>query len=240
MRIVTYISREFIPCLALTLPSWICNAGATVMVYTDFQPLESRALEQSPSTVGFTRLWESPARDKAEHWRRKIEVCAVANEAAGEGGPIWWLDADCVVTGRLTDPLHGHDIGVTRLINRGQTGVRGGANGGVLCWSPSTRMIGWFERWGEMTEVFEREKHRYAEQDALSEMAVQCLDGLLPGYSVQILSERIWNCEDDRVPAWAGLVETYRPKIVHLKNGWWKRGDVWDVLDRVYGAEVAR
>lgn len=75
---------------------------------------------------------------------------------------------------------------------------------------------------------------KYHEQTAFSHLCYEGFDGLKP-WSVGVVSEKIYNCEHDEEDKWLETIRKHEPKIIHFKNGWWKRDDLRQKVFSFYG-----
>jgi hypothetical protein len=202
-----------------SIDSWLGNAKADeVVVYTDHPDLER--LAKPRPRVRFVYAFSPSVEVFSEFpWNRKAEAIQAYFEQTGHPNFVY-LDCDCWVRDSFPEvfrDMQFHDIAGTRLLGRDKRG-KGEANAGVIFFRNSPSLPHFFNLWRTRLEDYRRSKlERFYEQSALSHLMIESFDGL-HDFRSTLVSERIYNCEDDDDQRWLETIERYQPKIIHFKK----------------------
>jgi hypothetical protein len=250
--IVTYCGANFAKALEFTFPSWVRNSGAErIIVYTDVPTRDfvklydfvtaatrglppAEMLSKPPIPLG-RQIHAQTCSDSVKSWDRKIDVlehdftqCRIREHTSPRN---WiWLDSDCFVTkflGEVFNRMGNANVAATRAIGRTIRG-RGQANAGVIPFRYTNGLEQFFKDWRDYAVKFRggenapvTNKNMYYEQTAFSHRVLEAFDDQRP-YLGAVISENIWNCEEDSPANLVRLVEKFQPRVIHFKGRRWE------------------
>lgn len=258
--IVTYCGVNYAEALRFTLPSWLNNSGCSkIIVYTDCQPKDfvkaydyvTEARRSGREIVEGRCIHPTSCSDAVASWDRKIDVLehdfALRDAICPPEPPNrnWiWLDSDCYTVKdchalfHIMEPAH---VAATRAIGRTLRG-RGQANAGVIPFRYGPELRQFFVDWRRYAKDFRgaggkapiTNQNMYYEQTAFSHLVLEAFDGRRP-YFGAVISEYIWNCEEDSNSRWLANIDKFKPRIIHFKGRRWA-----DKLLRAKALEAAK
>ena len=202
-HIITYISDDYMELESLTVNGWEKHYPVTVV--RDFG---------KDATFPASNDW----REKTE---RKIKsILLHYNEMPDT---FAWVDADCIIKDRF-DECFLSDITCTRMLNRDNRSCND-INSGVIFFRKSGRTQTFLKEWYGLTLALRNSGKHLHEQHAFHQLCMAGFDRLKP-WSVSCVSEYVYNCEHDDNLKWFELINTYKPKIIHMKGQRWQKEEI--------------
>jgi hypothetical protein len=223
MKLVTYTSHNYRPCLELTLPTWHEQIDPEdIFIFTDTDDFGERLFDEK------TTDWPEGNRRKILSIKEALKRCKKNEHLLFVDTDIMMFDSDWMEVFK-----HNYDLVVTRIIHRDDKAGCKEVNAGVSFWRASTAAIDFCNVWLEMEAENRRKKSvKYAEQKALNDLFYLYFDGYYD-LDVGVCSERKYNLEhDDRATLLKWFIK-YRPTMLHLKGGLWKDRAFLDAIGRV-------
>lgn len=169
------------------------------------------------------KIFDNKETDFRKNMNRKIDTIQYALDNY-DHDYITYLDTDCVIKQNFLEVYDNpSDIVVSRAVYRKDRPVFEQAiNAGVIFLKNNERTKMLLKDWKELAEQYQPlPNYPWHEQSALSDLCFEAFDGLKP-YTCSFVSERLYNCEHDNPNEFKRIVEKYNPKIIHLKNNWWR------------------
>ena len=216
MRILTYCSRSYRPCLSWVLPSWDRPDIQEILVATDFPP------EEAPRHAKIRAFQAFPPSDNwVEHTSRKAAVAA----RYLPDGLVAFLDLDCWIRGNLSDAFGApNTISVTRFWSK-EVHTGGTITSGAWYANVSDGVRQFMRQWEAETEA------RYAEHASpgatTSEQYVfteLCRKSFRTGVpcGVNTIPESLWNCEHSDTNMMVQKARANAAIVLHFKGGTWR------------------
>jgi hypothetical protein len=235
-NIVSYCSENYIECFNLTVPTWVGSADS-IRVFTDSDKLAKEGFKHE--SINVFKLSEEIVHSANWHVCTGRKITAVKNALELEpmvlgNNTLTYLDIDCIVRKKdFSLAVHDNkaDILFNRIVYRRDKAGEREANSGVFLMRANRRVLGFVEEWEELAKKYKSHPKfmNYHEQNAFSHLCLEGFDGIKP-YSCGVISERIYNMENDDHKVLLEWVKKYDPKIVHLKQQAWKKRDLVESL----------
>lgn len=159
------------------------------------------------------------ANDFNGHCTNKIRAMldAVKNN---KGQNLAYFDTDIFQVKELPD-LWTHDIITTRMVMRDRPYKE--VNAGVFFMRATDQTERFCEEWLDLDKIYQQDPNiPYPEQRAFNDLAFKYYDSY-GDISVSNVSENLYNCERDDTKQWMQAIQDYKPFLIHLKGGRWKK-----------------
>jgi hypothetical protein len=205
MIIVTYTGQNYKACTDITHPTWKADK---ILIYTD--------------TDDFGEKLFKPSEDFNESCLRKIKVIKKAIEE-NQGQNILYMDTDVMMVDSIDEVFeHGFDIVATRMVKRPDRPQYEEVNAGVSFWKATPETLAFCEEWLLLEKQYRpRKTIPYPEQRAFNDLLYMHYDKR-DGLKIGNVSENIYNFERDDTKQFIDGLNTYKPKLIHLKGKRWQ------------------
>ena len=201
MIIANYTGKNYKECLDITLPTW---QAEKIVVYSDTNDFGIKMFE--------------PSEDFNESCRRKIAIIQrTIQDYPNEN--ILYIDTDVIMRDRVDEVFEkSEDVIATRMVRRERL-MPLDINAGVIFWKSNWKTNLLCERWKKLEKKCQ--DFKYPEQHAFNELCIQGYDGQAE-WTVSNVSENIYNFERDHTKYFIPDLQTYRPKLIHMKTKRWQ------------------
>jgi len=214
MITINYTGKNYKECLDITSKTWI-----NPIILTDTPEFGEQ-------------FFENESTDFNTSCRRKILAIKEGLKRSKdlEDKRVIYFDADIYLVDKNLDECFKNDLTVTRMIRRNRPYQE--INAGVSYWIASDKTITLCDEWLKLEEEYRKDPSiPYPEQRALNDLAVKGYDGI--GESrVGNISENLYNFERDDDRQFITDLETYKPKVIHLKGKKWQNKFIMDYLNK--------
>jgi hypothetical protein len=223
--IVTVCTEAFLPCLRLTLPTWLANSGAAGVVVVSDVP----APDWLPGGVEWIADPSLAAADWIEGVQARAKaLCNLAAKSA-DGLRMVVLDSDCAVVRPLFSLAAGaHDLTLTRYSDQSGDNARDlTCNIGVMAMTVNERTRRWLRLWRDVQAAYAAAGHGTTPHKVACDQfaATDLARGRACGVTVRPAPVKTWNHyaetgEDDT--GWLARVAADAPCVLHFKGGKWQ------------------
>jgi len=229
--IVTVCTEAFLPCLQLTLPTWLANSGAAGVVVVSDVP----APDWLPGGVEWIADPELTSVDWIEGVQARAKALCNLAAKSSDGLRLVVLDTDCAVVRPLFSLAAGDaDLTLTRYTDQSGDNARDlTCNIGVMVLTVNERTRNWLVTWVFLQSAYATTghgttPHRVAcDQFAATDLA----RGRACGVTVRPAPIKTWNHyaetgEDDA--GWLTRIAEDKPCVLHFKGGKWQDAALFD------------
>jgi glycosyltransferase involved in cell wall biosynthesis len=223
--IVTVCTSAFLPCLRLTLPSWLTNSGAAgVVVVSDVS---------APDWLPVGVEWIADPTLAAADWIEGVQarakaLCKLAAKSI-DGLRLVVMDADCVVVRPLFELAAGHaDLTLNRFSDQsGDDALHRTCAIGMMALAVNERTRRWLDCWLALQTAYAQAGHGTRPGKVACDQlaATDLARGRACGVTVRNVPVEVWNHNNnigEADAAWLARIAADCPCVLHFKGGKWQ------------------